>query len=167
MWSECLLLLALSVGGLHYLYPYWKVMRSSFEHVSEPVQFQIGRSSTAESLEPLFELTASVQTKDGREQRIEVFPWHSDNVFRTREEAEEAIARACALTSGKSSTIVVGAVLGSRKYVSSHISPRARREIAIWSSVAAGVGVFGLFLGWHIEFAKSCARVPTGLAPQI
>ncbi|MBK9572133.1 MAG: hypothetical protein IPO43_05110 [Rhodoferax sp.] len=147
MWSESLLLLALSMGGLHYLYPYWKLMHSSFDSVGEPVHFEIGRSSAAESLEPLFEVAASVQDKSGRKRRIDVFPWHSDNVFRTREEAEEAIARACALAAGKSSTVVVGGVLGSRKYVSAHISSKGCREIAIWSSVAAGIGVLGLFLG--------------------
>lgn len=147
MWSESLVLFVLSIGGLLYLYPYWKLMHTSFLNVSEPVHFEIRLSSSAESLTPLFELTATVQDKAGSKRRIDVFPWHSDNVFRTREEAESAIARACVFAAGKSSTVVVGTVGGSKKYVSSHISPKARLEIAIWSSVAAGIGVFGLFLG--------------------
>lgn len=149
MYAEPMLLLVLGMGGILYLIPYWEIWCRGVTASQAQIDVRVVPRHTLESLrEPLYFLIAYKQDQaTGKRLQIEVFPWHSENAYRRREDAEAAVALAGVKINGYQPIAIVQSVFGKRQFVVASLNLESKRQIFVWSLISACLCMSAVLLG--------------------
>ena len=148
MCAEPVLLLVLGIGGIFYLIPYWGILRKDFSASQAWIEIRVIPRHTVESLlEPQYCLVAYKQDQlEAKGAQIEVFSWHFDNAYHSREDAEAALERIGAKITGYQPIVNVKSVFGEKQFVASFVSFESKRQIFLWSLISAGLCISALLI---------------------
>ena len=142
-----LLLLFVAMGAA-VLWPYWQIARGHFVIAPAIARIVLREVQTLEAREPLYFLRGEVLESSAGPRIFSVFPWHSDNVFRTVEAAQEACRVAGIQDELAHSIVLVRGIFGTQVHASARMSDSARRQLRIWTVVACAVpaAILGVWL---------------------
>jgi len=130
---EALFFSAVGLGGIAVLWPQLSVRRAKVVG-SWAVQVNIAARSTMESRKPLYVLVARFSDAASTPSaELHVFPWHTDNVFSSSEEAEAALTNV-GLTVGQLTEASIWRLAPWLLCLVPHHSRTAQRQIRVWLS---------------------------------